>query len=438
MDDTVKFATSGSTGEAKAVARSEASLLADAAALVRSLPEVWMSRPRVVATVRPEHMYGALWRVRAPAAAGSVVESAIVTSVEELAHLAKDGHVLLVTTPSFLEKALLHPDFAALRGKIENVITSGSLLRTETSMSVSAALGTCPLEIYGSTEAGTVAWRRQSNGPEWTLFDGVEAHGDEMNGLVVDSPWTMSHPFTMADGVRFVNERRFLLSGRLDRRVKVLEKYVSLAAVESAIESHRLVSRVRAAGYGDGVVRIGALVVLSPEGVSELAKGTCAGVASRLRNDLLPSLGETAFPRRIRFVREIPTNAQGKSTAADVAEALCAWCAEPVVAEWRETADSVDAKLVFPPDLKCFSGHFPEFPILPGVAQLYFIRHFAMQAFRDWPAAGMFRKLKFQKIITPGEEVALSISRGAPGEFAFSLTGPNGPCTSGSWKGSLQ
>lgn len=433
MAENVGFSTSGSTGEAKRIVRTEESLRLDAESLVRSLPEIWSSRPRVVATVRPEHMYGALWRVRAPEAAGSVVESATVVSVEELAALARDRRVLLVTTPSFLEKALGHPDFASLKGKIENVVTSGSLLRTETALAVAEALGTCPLEIYGSTEAGSVAWRRQSGGQEWTLLPSVSARGDESAGLLVDSPWAMERPLAMSDAARFVSDRRFLLFGRLDRRVKILEKYVSLTAVESALESHPFIFRARAEAFGDGVVRIGALAVLTSEGAAALAKGTCAGVASRLRGDLAEKMGGT-FPRRIRFVRALPANAQGKTTAADARAALGAWCAEPAVTEWRETRDALAAKVVFPPDLKCFQGHFPGYPILPGVAQLFFVRHFAMQVFADWPAAGTFRKLKFQKIVVPGEEVSLEVARLGGGAFSFSITGPNGPCASGQWK----
>ena len=436
----VVFGTSGSTGASKRIVRTEESLRADAAALVAAFPEIWADAPRVVATVRPEHMYGALWRVRAPEAAGSRVEDAVVTSVEELASLAcsGEGAILLVTTPSFLEKALAHPDFASLRGRVKDVVTSGSLLRAETSQAVREILGISPFEMYGSTEAGSVAWRRQSAGPEWTLVPGVSATGSREKGLAVDSPFAMERPFVMADAVEFVSPDRFLLLGRLDRRVKILEKYVSLPAVEAAMESHPLVSRVRAESYGSGVARLGALVVLSPAGAAALAKGRCSDLASRLRRDLLEAVGESAFPRRIRFVRELPHNEQGKTTAAAVRNALAAWCAEPAVLSWEESADALAARLSFPPDLSCFKGHFPVFPILPGVAQLYFIRHFARQVFRGYPESCVFKRLKFQKIIVPGEEVSLSVKRRGEGSFEFEIAGPNGRCTSGIVEGAPQ
>ena len=106
----VIFHTSGSTGGPKQIVRTSASLDADAASLVKTFSSIWSSAPVVVSTVRPEHMYGSLWRVRAPAIAGSFVDPSVVISVEELALLIKKyGRVLFVTTPSFLEKALQPP-----------------------------------------------------------------------------------------------------------------------------------------------------------------------------------------------------------------------------------------------------------------------------------------------------------------------------------------
>ena len=97
----VVFNTSGSTGNAKRIVRTEESLSLDASSIVATFPDIWSSRPTVVASVRPEHMYGALWRVRVPAIAGSAVDPAIITSVEELSDKCSlYKKVVFVTTPS--------------------------------------------------------------------------------------------------------------------------------------------------------------------------------------------------------------------------------------------------------------------------------------------------------------------------------------------------
>ena len=127
----VGFQTSGTSGKAKCIVRTEASLQADAAALVRQFPEFWATHLPVVATIPRDHMYGALWRVRAPALANSPVDAETILSEEGLiAAAARYGRFLLVTTPSFLEKLLEQPNVSALKGSIAGVVTSGSLLRS--------------------------------------------------------------------------------------------------------------------------------------------------------------------------------------------------------------------------------------------------------------------------------------------------------------------
>ena len=79
----VTFGTSGSTGASKPIVRSEDQWRDDARLLLRAFPDVWGAAPTVVASIRPEHMYGALWRVRARQIAGSFVDPGIVFSVEE-------------------------------------------------------------------------------------------------------------------------------------------------------------------------------------------------------------------------------------------------------------------------------------------------------------------------------------------------------------------
>mgnify|MGYP003300043136 CR=1 FL=1 len=218
MDD-VTFYTSGSSGQAKAIVRTERTLCADAEALARAFPEIWSSRPAVVSTAPKDHLFGTLWRELVPEVLGLVSDPESVISIEQLAAAhEKYGRFLFATTPSFLEKALGHPDIAALKGAFVGIVTSGGLLRTATSRAVMDTLGVCPLEIFGSTEAGTVAYRRQSEGELWNVFEGVSAMTDAEGRLVVDSPYLDERPFVMSDAVVFEGPKRFRLLGRTDRR----------------------------------------------------------------------------------------------------------------------------------------------------------------------------------------------------------------------------
>ncbi len=424
----VVFHSSGTTGEPKKIVRDEAMLQADAKNLVAVFPEILNPTSVILASVRPEHMYGALWCDRVPRLAGARVIPEIVISVEALLS-APRGSLVFVTTPSFLEKAIAHPDFPSLAGAFRAIITSGSLLREETSKAVFALVGVSPLEIYGSTEAGSVAFRMRSKSDAWTLVPSVQGCAREDGRLVVSSPYAMLSPLVMDDLVHMTSERTFLLKGRTDRRVKVLESYVSLDAVERALLANDLVRHVRVEPLDEG--RLGALVVLSEAGLKKASQEGTSAIAVILRSSLRSCVEANAMPRRIRVVRALPVNEQGKTTREAVQAVLRAWCREPLVTTWQASARALSACLVFPVDMECFKGHFPGFPILPGVAQLYFLRHFARAVFPDWPDAATFRRLKFQKVVRPFRSVTLSIARTDEGVFSFSITGEHGPCASG-------
>ena len=419
MDEAV-FMTSGTTGEPTRIVRSMDEMRADASSLAKSFGESLRRADFFAASIRKEHFYGAVWLGLLPDALGMRVQEETVVSVEDLLSIAEKGRFAFVTTPSFLEKAVRHPDFPALKGSVADIVVSGGALRGETSKMVSELVGVSPLEIYGSTEAGTIAWRRRAESEFFRLMEGVCGAVDDDGRLVVESPYAMERPLVVRDAVRFVSRREFELFGRTDRFAKVLESFVSLSAVERALESHRFVSAARAEAVSiDGVQRIGALVVLSAEGRAALAGGTFAETASRIRRDTVAETGSLAFPRRLRFVAEMPADARGKTTAAAVRDALCANCREPVVVSWSATSKALDAELVFPPDGEWFSGHFPGFPILPGVAQVFFLRLFAIRSFGSFPGAASYRNVKFKRPIRPGERVRLKIERRSECEMSF-------------------
>ena len=95
---------------------------------------------------------------------------------------------------------------------------------------------------------------------------------------------------------------------------------------------------------------------------------------------------------------------------------------EPRVLKWTASADSLVAELVFPPDGVWFAGHFPGFPVLPGVAQLFFVRHFARRAFPDFPDAGVYRRIKFKRLVRPDELVRLEVVRKGARAFPFTMS----------------
>lgn len=97
-------------------------------------------------------------------------------------------------------------------------------------------------------------------------------------------------------------------------------------------------------------------------------------------------------------------------------------CREPELHSWNATADSLTAEMTFPPNGEWFAGHFPGFPVLPGVAQLFFARHFAKRAFADFPDAASYRRIKFKRLVRPGERVLLEVGRRGTASFSFTMS----------------
>ena len=127
----------------------------------------------------------------------------------------------------------------------------------------------------------------------------------------------------------------------------------------------------------------------------------------RLRTALLRSVERVALPRTWRYVRTLPMNAQGKTT-----EALLAALFNPSMPDVRwlqREAGAARVALDIVPGLAVFDGHFPDIPILPGVAQLHWVAELAEECFG---ISGSFRRcdaLKFQQPVIPGMQLTLDL-----------------------------
>lgn len=75
----------------------------------------------------------------------------------------------------------------------------------------------------------------------------------------------------------------------------------------------------------------------------------------------------------------------------------------------HQSAERVTLYFELSPTLTWFQGHFPEQPILPGVAQLHWVEHFA----REWLAlSGLFsglQTIKFLHPVKPGQGLLLDL-----------------------------
>ena len=90
---------------------------------------------------------------------------------ELIAKMKAAERVFLVTTPSFLERFCAYADQYEVPQNCVEIVTSGALLTAPVSAATKRVFGLAPREIFGSTETGGVAWRRQDE-PDcpWRVF----------------------------------------------------------------------------------------------------------------------------------------------------------------------------------------------------------------------------------------------------------------------------
>ena len=138
-----------------------------------------------------------------------------------------------------------------------------------------------------------------------------------------------------------------------------------------------------------------------------------------------------ALPRCIRIVNQIPTNAQGKFVKNEISAMLDSSVAEPILQNIVKTDTNVVADLTFLGDSAYFMGHFPNFPILPGVVQMHFVFRFIKQFFHVSASAFDVIKLKYSSLILPDITTHFELTRVHEHEFAFCYSQHGKPCSAG-------
>ncbi len=420
--------TSGSTGDAAAIDKSLAQLAREVEALQQAFGEAAQDA-LVHGTVSHQHIYGLLFRVLWPLAAGRAIAPRLFFH-DQIASALAQADCVLVSSPAHLKRIPDTIDWAPARARLRVVFSSGGALPEDAAVAARRQLGVGPTEIYGSSETGGIAWRQwRDDAPAWQALPGVSWRiADEQ--LEVSSPhlptmeWWRSEDRVEADG------SGFRLLGRADRIVKIEERRVSLSALERQLSARDDVREARVVALPGARVQLAAVVVLEDAGQSRLAREGRRAFAQQLGESLAQAHDAVARPRRWRFVEQLPMNAQGKATDAAL-RAL--FRPEQPVAHWmlRESA-TAELELDIDADLIAFDGHFPQAAILPGVAQLDWAVRFAREVFAMPPRFVRMEALKFQRVIRPGARVQLRLDWAQDkGALTFRYQSDRGPHASG-------
>jgi 3-hydroxymyristoyl/3-hydroxydecanoyl-(acyl carrier protein) dehydratase len=105
---------------------------------------------------------------------------------------------------------------------------------------------------------------------------------------------------------------------------------------------------------------------------------------------------------------------------------------DPEVVDIERTSDRAQLKLLIPKALLFFSGHFPQFALLPGVVQVHWTIQYAMQEFPLGAVFPTMIRIKFRKPIRPNHAVTLILKHvPARNTIHFEYVDADGPCSSG-------
>lgn len=254
----------------------------------------------IIGTVPAQHMYGFENTVLMPWYCGISVHAGCPLFPADLRDTLGKTQAprLLITTPIHLRACRA----AELEWpEIELIISATAPLSGELAAAAEIALDTIVMEIYGSTETGSVASRRTKEGDWWHLYEqmGLLQEGDSCS---IQGP-QLPERIVLNDYLELRDQGHFRLIGRHEDMIKIAGKRASLSDL-----NHKLNA---IAGVEDG-----AFVLPEMRG-AEVTRLIALVVAPGLkRDDILASLAQSldpAFlPRRIYQVEALPRSNTGK------------------------------------------------------------------------------------------------------------------------------
>ena len=401
--------TSGSSGKPKLVEKTLLQLDSE----VLSLELQWGARLKkypVVATVPHYHIYGLLFRLLWPVLAGRVFIADELTMPDILfSQIRKIGPVVLVSSPAHLTRIPALVDLQDMRPYVACIFSSGAPLPHDVASLYGEKMGSSPIEVYGSTETGGIGWRQ--GGLSWTPFPSVNIRLSGAGTLEAKSQHTDNQDwFRTEDLAKIEDDGRFSISGRADRIVKIEGKRVSLDEITDRLSNHPWIDSSGVVFLEKARNTLGAVVVLSTEGSDQHSRQDKSQIVKRLKEHLSQWYDPVVIPRLWRFVSRMPASDRGKTTISGLASLFADDPADgPVIISMSKADNVLDLLLFVPSTLPHFEGHFPEFPVLPGVLQIHWA---ALYGMRELNIKGHFsgiKKLKFHRVILPNTELTLQV-----------------------------
>ncbi|TRW89647.1 AMP-binding protein [Candidatus Methylobacter oryzae] len=395
--------TSGSTGQAKPIVK----CLNQFQLEIVTLEKYWgeqLGDAEALATVSHQHIYGLLFRVLWPLSAGRCFHSQAYINPETLVNAVRHGPAYWIASPAHLKRLDRQSPWDGIRG-LKAIFSSGGALPESAAQQIAADSGQSVIEVYGSSETGGIAWRRQNR--VWTLFEGMKLSFVD-DKCLLHSPYLQSGDLQLDDQITLLDDGRFMLNGRSDRIVKIEEKRLSLAELEQRLVNEACIDDAHALVFNRNRDVVAVAIVLSPQGKEQLQSQGRHKFIQQLRKALASWFEAVVLPRKWLFVNAIPLTQQGKvqqlllKTLLDIDSKKL-----PQALNLEMSGDNIRLDIKVPEDLLYFPDHFMDYPILPGVVQLAWVEHFGKLFFAIDKPFSHLEVVKFTQLIRPGDDLTL-------------------------------
>ena len=403
--------TSGSTEEPREIRKDVCQLADEVAVLVDLFGPRYLSAT-VASTVSPQHIYGLLFSVLVPLRSGVPFLREKIEYPEQM-ELFSSRNSILVSSPAFLKRLQDLGNYGPAIEGINTIFSSGGPLPLQAADFAEQRFGARVWEIFGSTETGGIAYRRVTESASWKPFAGIEIEIGNDGHLVIRSDYLKTRePYITQDLAESLGDGSFILKGRSDSVVKIEEKRVSLNDVADRLIQSQYVETARMLLLENRRQYLGAVVVCTVEGMERLRNFGRRLFIRELRKILAVHFAPAILPRKWRLIEELPMNGMAKVNQTDLmalfAPKLKGYDYDIISLNSRD--GRVSFSIRFSVDHPFYDGHFPDHPILPGVAQVFT----AIRLSRVYLGLGDgytdIPRMKFAKPVEPLDELILCCS----------------------------
>lgn len=388
----INFYTSGSTSEPKCIKKTLYNLYIEGNDVAKEFSFANQNNLCVKTTTTMCHLFGMTFALMLPLNCKYIIDTNKVLYPEDV----NKTNCILVSTPAFLSSIKKHN-----LTFIENptyIISAGAKLNDdvfeyfENKSSV--------IEIYGSTETGVIAFRTKLEDKELTIFSNVKI---EENNVV--SKYIYNNFTEMTDNI-YVNNNKLVIYNRKDNILKIYDKRVSVDALKDRLTKNELVSDVYFFKHNN---KLACYCALSEKGKKSLIKNGTLYLDKVLKKDLR-EISEVV-PQKWKYCDEIPTKQTGKIDKEYINKLFNTKFSHPIILNTVKSSNQAEYTLFLSKNNNFYKGHFPDFPVTPGVVQLYYASELINHYFNVNVISGQIKRIKFVKLMFPNSIVKLSLKK---------------------------